>query len=126
MTPRRKSKPIRIGNVTIGGDAPVRVQSMTCTDTRDVSATVRQIKELEEYGCELVRLAVPDAEAARALKEIKRQVNVPLIADIHFGDSHFLEVILIHEMVHISGIILILEFSFFHESRLYFCIAAKG
>jgi (E)-4-hydroxy-3-methylbut-2-enyl-diphosphate synthase len=57
---------------------------MTCTDTRDVPATVRQIKELEEYGCELVRLAVPDAEAARALKEIKRQVNVPLIADIHF------------------------------------------
>ncbi len=81
---RRKSNQIRIGNVTVGGDAPIRVQSMTCTDTRDVPATVRQIKELEEYGCELVRLAVPDAEAARALKEIKRQVNVPLIADIHF------------------------------------------
>ncbi len=84
MTPQRKSNQIRIGNVTVGGDAPIRVQSMTCTDTRDVPATVRQIKELEEYGCELVRLAVPDAEAARALKEIKRQVNVPLIADIHF------------------------------------------
>jgi len=84
MTPRRKSNQIRMGNVTVGGDAPIRVQSMTCTDTRDVPATVRQIKELEEYGCELVRLAVPDAEAARALKEIKRQVNVPLIADIHF------------------------------------------
>jgi len=84
MTLRRKSNQIRIGNVTVGGDAPIRVQSMTCTDTRDVPATVRQIKELEEYGCELVRLAVPDAEAARAIKEIKRQVNVPLIADIHF------------------------------------------
>lgn len=84
MTPRRKSNQIRIGNVAVGGDAPIRVQSMTCTDTRDVPATVRQIKELEEYGCELVRLAVPDSEAARAIKEIKRQVNVPLIADIHF------------------------------------------
>ena len=84
MTPRRKSQQIRVGNVTIGGDAPVRVQSMTCTDTRDAAATVRQIKELEECGCELVRLAVPDFAAARALKDIKKQVAVPLIADIHF------------------------------------------
>ncbi len=84
MMPRRKTKQIRIGDVTIGGDAPIRVQSMTCTDTRDIAATVGQIKELEECGCEIVRLAVPDAEAARSLKEIKKQVKPPLIADIHF------------------------------------------
>jgi (E)-4-hydroxy-3-methylbut-2-enyl-diphosphate synthase len=84
MTARRKTRQISVGGVTIGGDAPIRVQSMTCTDTRDVKATVRQITELAEYGCELVRLAVPDFEAARALKDIKKQVKVPLIADIHY------------------------------------------
>jgi (E)-4-hydroxy-3-methylbut-2-enyl-diphosphate synthase len=82
---RRKSKQISVGDVTIGGDAPVRVQSMTCTDTRDVDATVRQIDELADCGCEIVRLAVPDFEAARALAEIKKQVKTPLIADIHFA-----------------------------------------
>ena len=69
---------------TVGGGAPVVVQSMTKTDTRDVAATVRQIRELEECGCELVRLAVPDVEAAKALRSIKRRAKVPLIADIHF------------------------------------------
>lgn len=84
MVARRKSKPIRIGSVTVGGDAPIVVQSMTKTDTRDVPATVEQIKELESCGCELVRLALPDPEAVEAVKDIRRQVRVPLIADIHF------------------------------------------
>jgi len=81
---RRISKPIKIGDVTIGGGAPIVVQSMTKTDTADVAATVRQIKELEECGCELVRVAVPDKEAAEAIKAIKKSISIPLIADIHF------------------------------------------
>ena len=84
MRTRRVTKPLYVGDVKIGGDAPISVQSMTKTDTRDVAATVRQIREMEEAGCEIVRSAVPDMEAAKALKEIKRQINVPLIADIHF------------------------------------------
>jgi len=84
MKPRRVSKPIQIGNVTVGGNAPIVVQSMTKTDTRDVMSTTAQIKELEDCGCQLVRVAVPDAEAARAIRAIKRGVSLPLIADIHF------------------------------------------
>ena len=84
MRTRRVTKPLYVGDVKIGGDAPISVQSMTKTDTRDVAATVRQIREMEEAGCEIVRSAVPDMEAAKALKEIKRQINSPLIADIHF------------------------------------------
>jgi len=81
---RRKSRKIRIGNIEIGGDAPVSVQSMCNTDTRDVQATVRQIKELSEAGCELVRVAVLNKEAAQTLGDIKKQIEIPLIADIHF------------------------------------------
>ncbi len=84
MNPRRASKPIQIGNVTVGGDAPIVVQSMTKTDTRDVMSTIAQIKELEDCGCQLVRVAVPDAEAARAIRAIKRGISLPIIADIHF------------------------------------------
>jgi (E)-4-hydroxy-3-methylbut-2-enyl-diphosphate synthase len=84
MKPRRISQPIHIGSVTIGGGAPIVVQSMTKTDTRDVKATIDQIKELEDYGCELVRVAVPDTEAAQAISAIKRGVSIPIIADIHF------------------------------------------
>jgi (E)-4-hydroxy-3-methylbut-2-enyl-diphosphate synthase len=84
MHKRRISKAIQIGNVTIGGGAPVVVQSMTKTDTRDVRATVRQIKQLEEVGCEMVRVAVPDADAARAILDIKKKIKIPLVADIHF------------------------------------------
>jgi len=84
MKPRRKSKPIQIGGVTVGGDAPIAVQSMTKTDTRDVRATIEQIKELEDCDCELVRLAVPDREAAGAISPIKQGVKIPIIADIHF------------------------------------------
>ncbi len=84
MNPRRVSKPVQIGNVTIGGNAPIIVQSMTKTDTRDIMSTIRQIKELEDYGCELVRVAVPDTEAAHAISAIKRGISIPIIADIHF------------------------------------------
>jgi (E)-4-hydroxy-3-methylbut-2-enyl-diphosphate synthase len=84
MMKRRVSKPVQIGKVTIGGGAPVVVQSMTCTDTRDVRSTIAQIKELEEVDCELVRVAVPDAKAARAISEIKKGIAIPLVADIHF------------------------------------------
>ena len=84
MNTRRKSKSIQIDRVTVGGSAPIVVQSMTNTDTRDVMSTVAQIKELEECGCELVRVAVPDAEAARAIHNIKKGISIPIIADIHF------------------------------------------
>jgi len=84
MKPRRKSKPVQIGGVTVGGDAPIVVQSMTKTDTRNVRATIKQIKELEDCGCELVRVAVPDMQAAEAISPIKKGVNIPIIADIHF------------------------------------------
>ena len=81
---RRVTKPVWVGDVKIGGDAPVSVQSMTKTDTRDVEATVAQIHGLEEVGCEIIRCAVPDMEAAQALGAIKRQVSIPIVADIHF------------------------------------------
>ena len=81
---RRKTRQIQVGNVKIGGDAPVSVQSMCSTDTRDVQTTVEQIRQLEEVGCELIRVAVPDEEAAAALPKIKAAMTVPLIADIHF------------------------------------------
>ncbi|MBA7564143.1 4-hydroxy-3-methylbut-2-en-1-yl diphosphate synthase (flavodoxin) [subsurface metagenome] len=84
MNKRRTSKPIQIGSVTVGGGAPIVVQSMTKTDTRDVMSTIRQIKELEDCDCELVRVAVPDAEAAQAIRAVKRGISIPMIADIHF------------------------------------------
>lgn len=84
MIKRRVSKPVYVGAVKVGGDAPITVQSMTKTDTRDVEATVRQIRGLEEAGCEIIRCAVPDMEAARALGMIKKRISIPLIADIHF------------------------------------------
>ena len=84
MKTRRVSKVIHVGNVAVGGDSPITVQSMTKTDTRDIGATVRQIKELEDVGCDIIRPAVPDMEAAKALREIKKQVKIPIIADIHF------------------------------------------
>ena len=84
MKQRRTSKLIRIGTVSIGGNSPIVVQSMTKTDTRDVAGTIRQIQEMAEYGCEIVRIAVPDKEAAQALLSIKRGAHIPIIADIHF------------------------------------------
>ena len=84
MSKRRVTKPVYVGDVKVGGGAEITVQSMTKTDTRDVEATVRQIHELEEVGCDIIRSAVPDLEAAQAMAEIKKRINIPLIADIHF------------------------------------------
>jgi (E)-4-hydroxy-3-methylbut-2-enyl-diphosphate synthase len=81
---RRKTRQIRVGRLKIGGDAPIAVQSMTNTMTQDVAATVAQIQRLEAAGCEIVRVAVPDEAAAGAIKRIKEQIAIPLIADIHF------------------------------------------
>jgi len=81
---RRFSREVRVGDLTIGGDAPIVVQSMTKTDTRDVEATLQQIESLKQWGCELVRLAIPDQQAADALAEIKKKASLPLVADIHF------------------------------------------
>jgi (E)-4-hydroxy-3-methylbut-2-enyl-diphosphate synthase len=80
----RISRPIRVGDVTVGGGAPVSVQSMSKTDTRDVRSTVNQIRELQECGCEIIRVAVPDRQAAAAIKEIRKGISIPLVADIHF------------------------------------------
>jgi (E)-4-hydroxy-3-methylbut-2-enyl-diphosphate synthase len=81
---RKKTKKIKVGNVCIGGDAPITVQSMTNTDTRDVVSTIEQIKGLEEEGCDIVRVAVLDSEAANAIALIKKSIKIPLVADIHF------------------------------------------
>ena len=81
---RRKTRQIAIGSVKIGSNFPISVQSMTNTDTVDVKATVNQIKALERAGCEIVRVAVPNMEAAEAVGKIKKSINIPLIADIHF------------------------------------------
>ena len=81
---RDHTKKIQIGNVCIGGGNPVAIQSMTNTRTENVADTVRQILELEKAGCEIIRCAVPTMEAAEALKEIKKQIHIPLVADIHF------------------------------------------
>jgi (E)-4-hydroxy-3-methylbut-2-enyl-diphosphate synthase len=85
MIQRRKTRQIQLGDVKVGGDAPVTVQSMTKTDTRDVRATVGQIWALEAAGCEIVRVAVPVREAAEQLGEIRRKIRIPLVADIHFN-----------------------------------------
>ncbi|MDU1411580.1 MAG: flavodoxin-dependent (E)-4-hydroxy-3-methylbut-2-enyl-diphosphate synthase [Clostridium sp.] len=81
---RRETKKVKVGNIYIGGDSKISVQSMTNTDTRDVEATVKQIKELEAVGCDIVRCAVPDMVAAEAIGEIVKRINIPLVADIHF------------------------------------------
>src|SRR3989338_7411955 len=88
LTKRNKTKKVKIGKLKIGGGNPIAVQSMTKTETSDIDATVRQMNELEKAGCQIVRCAVPDKESALALKEIKRQINIPLVADIHFNHEH--------------------------------------
>ena len=84
MISRDYTKVVSIGKVKIGGGNPIRIQSMCNTKTQDVAGTVAQIQALEKAGCEIIRVAVPDEEAARALKEIKKQIHIPLVADIHF------------------------------------------
>lgn len=81
---RKKTREVKIGNLALGGENPIVIQSMCNTDTRDVAATVAQIHALEEAGCELVRVAVPDMIAAEAVGKIKEQIHIPLVADIHF------------------------------------------
>lgn len=81
---RKKTRVVNIGGVLVGGDNPIAIQSMCNTDTRDVESTVKQIQELTEAGCEIIRVAVPDMTAAEALGEIKRRISIPLVADIHF------------------------------------------
>lgn len=81
---RKKTRQIQIGAVSVGGDAPISVQSMTNTYTHDISATVSQIRRLESAGCEIVRVAVPDDKSAKAISEIKKEITIPVIADIHF------------------------------------------
>ena len=81
---REKTKEIKIGDVIIGGNHPIAIQSMTNTPTEDVEATVAQILRLEKAGCEIIRCTVPTLEAAAAIKEIKKQIHIPLVADIHF------------------------------------------
>jgi len=90
---RRKSRVVKVGNVLIGGGFPISVQSMTTTDTRDIPATVAQIKSLTEAGCEIIRVAVPDKDAAQKLSKIKSQISIPLVADIHFKYKLALEAI---------------------------------
>lgn len=84
MLPRKKTREVKVGSLTIGGNSPVSVQSMTKTTTADTKSTVKQIKELEAAGCQIIRVAVKDMDDANALKEIKNQIYVPLVADIHF------------------------------------------
>ena len=81
---RRKTREVKIGDVWIGGEHPIAIQSMTNTKTADVPSTVSQILALEKEGCEIIRCAVPDEKAAKALSEIKKQIHIPLVADIHF------------------------------------------
>src|ERR1044072_2833594 len=81
---RRETRAVKIRDIQIGGGAPVVVQPMTKTDTTDLDAALRQIDEMVEAGCEIVRIAVPDDDAAAALKEIRKRTDVPLVADIHF------------------------------------------
>ncbi len=90
---RRKTRQIHVGNVAIGGDAPIAVQSMTTTYTRDVESTVAQIHRLEEVGCEIVRVAVPEEADALAIGAIKKRIHIPLVADIHYKHSLALEAI---------------------------------
>jgi len=84
MFTHKTTKEIKIGNIKIGADTPIRVQSMTKTATTDLKATLAQIKELENSGCEIIRVSVPDIESAKLLGKIKKEMNVPLVADIHF------------------------------------------
>jgi (E)-4-hydroxy-3-methylbut-2-enyl-diphosphate synthase len=88
VAPRRASRQIKVGDVLVGGGAPVSVQSMTTTKTADVNATLQQIAELTAAGCQIVRVAVPDTDDAAALPEIARQSNIPVIADIHFQPKY--------------------------------------
>ncbi len=93
MNTRTQTRKVQCGNIEIGGNSPISIQSMTNTDTRNVETTVAQIKKLEDAGCDLVRVAIPDIDAARAIKDIKREIKIPIVADIHFDYRLALECI---------------------------------
>ena len=88
---RKKTKEINVGNLKIGGDNPISVQSMTNTLTKDVKSTIKQIKEIENAGADLVRVSCPDKESTVALKQIVKQIQIPLVADIHFHYKRAIE-----------------------------------
>lgn len=90
---RKNTKKIKVGNIFIGGDSPITVQSMTNTDTRDSKSTINQIKNLEKVGCDIVRIAIPDMVAAKNIYEIKNNTSIPIVADIHFNYKLALEAI---------------------------------
>lgn len=91
MLKRKRTKIIKIGHLKIGGNFPILVQSMTNTKTTDIKATLWQIKELESAGCEIIRVGVPDLKSAKAISEIKKKINIPLVADIHFSSALAIE-----------------------------------
>ena len=93
IIPKRKSRKVKVGKLYIGGDAPVTVQSMTTTDTTNAKATIEQIHGLEDVGCDIVRVSAPTMEAAKALKEIKENISIPLVVDIHFDYRIALEAV---------------------------------
>ncbi|MAG91391.1 4-hydroxy-3-methylbut-2-en-1-yl diphosphate synthase [Candidatus Woesearchaeota archaeon] len=93
MLQRRKSRKVKVGKLFIGGDAPITVQSMTTTDTTDVKATIDQIHGLEDVGCEIIRVSAPTMEAAKSLKEIRENITIPLVVDIHFDYRIALEAV---------------------------------
>src|SRR3989338_37207 len=93
MPQRRKSRKIKVGNLYIGGDAPITIQSMTSTNTTDAGATINQIHSLEEIGCDIIRVSEKKMEAAKALEEIKKNISIPLVADIHFDYRIALEAV---------------------------------
>lgn len=93
MTNRRKTRTVMVGTVEIGGNAPISIQSMTNTHTDDIESTVKQIHELEALKCNIIRVAVPDVKTVKCLGEIKKRINIPLVADIHFGHNLAIEAI---------------------------------
>ena len=99
---RRKSRKVKVGNTFIGGNSPIPIQSMTTTDTVDAKATIDQIHGLEEVGCDIVRVSAPTMEAAKALKEIKENINIPLVVDIHFDYRIALEAVKYVDKVRIN------------------------
>ena len=93
MTNRRKTRTVMVGSVEVGGNAPISIQSMTNTHTDDIESTVKQIHELEALKCNIIRVAVPDVKTVKCLGEIKKRINIPLVADIHFGHNLAIEAI---------------------------------
>ena len=93
MIKRRKTREVKVGNLIVGGEHAVTVQSMTTTKTHDIKATLKEVERLEEAGCQIIRITVPDQPAADALYEIKKKMNVPLVADIHFNYRMALEAV---------------------------------